>query len=232
MLKEFRDCTIWWPLPHAFFTSCTNNEIKPTCLTEMVKHPHWYQAMNDEFTALLQNGSWILVSHPVRCKWVFNIKERVDGTIKRYKARLYQCEGVDYRDTYAPVFKAITIDLVFLLDVSSRWSISQLDVNKCIFSWKSPLGSLYATTTRILSAIFSSSCLQTQKILICFQTGTTGLVLLRSVYLHSLRFQSSKYDSSLFILCTHHYKVHILVYFDNIVVICSSSRVYLMLFNN
>lgn len=49
--------------------------------------------MNEEFTAFLQNGTWVLVpSKPnmnlVGCKWVFRIQRHVDGSIERYKALL------------------------------------------------------------------------------------------------------------------------------------------------
>ena len=47
----------------------------------------------EEMRALENNGIWDLVSFPrgktqVRCKWVFTIKHKVDGSVERYKARL------------------------------------------------------------------------------------------------------------------------------------------------
>ena len=47
----------------------------------------------EEMRALEKNGIWDLVSFPrgktqVRCKWVFTIKHKVDGSVERYKARL------------------------------------------------------------------------------------------------------------------------------------------------
>ncbi|RVW29752.1 hypothetical protein CK203_089321 [Vitis vinifera] len=46
----------------------------------------------EEMRALENNGIWDLVSFPrgktqVRCKWVFTIKHKVDGSVERYKAR-------------------------------------------------------------------------------------------------------------------------------------------------
>lgn len=58
----------------------------------------------------------------LRCKWVFRIKRRADGTIERYKARLvakgfHRRYGIDYTETFSLVFKPATIRLV----LSSIW---------------------------------------------------------------------------------------------------------------
>jgi len=47
--------------------------------------------MNKEFIALLQNGTWSLVSPSPNTNiagfcWVFKIKRKADGTIEHYKA--------------------------------------------------------------------------------------------------------------------------------------------------
>ena len=49
--------------------------------------------MNDEFDALVRNGTWELapftsMQNLVGCKWVFRIKRLPDGSVDRYKARL------------------------------------------------------------------------------------------------------------------------------------------------
>lgn len=49
--------------------------------------------MQDEYSALLTNGTWSLVPPPpktniVGCKWVCRVKQLADGSIDRHKARL------------------------------------------------------------------------------------------------------------------------------------------------
>ncbi len=49
--------------------------------------------MVEEMKALATNGTWNLVTlpvgkKPVGSKWIFTIKHKADGSIKRYKARL------------------------------------------------------------------------------------------------------------------------------------------------
>ena len=84
--------------------------------------------MNEEFDALLQNGTWDLVPpsptmNIIRCKWVFRIKRRAYGSIERHKARLvakdfHQQPSLDYGETFSPVVKSVTIRTVLSLAVA------------------------------------------------------------------------------------------------------------------
>jgi hypothetical protein len=64
---------------------------EPTSHVTALKHPLWRQAMADEFQALLKNKTWHLIPprlglNIIDCKWVFKLKQKVDGSIDRYKA--------------------------------------------------------------------------------------------------------------------------------------------------
>jgi hypothetical protein len=94
--------------------------------------------MEEEFSALMKNGTWHLVlasqaSNIIDCKWVYKVKRKADGTIDRHKAHLVakgfkQRYGIDYEDTFNPVVKAVTIQLVLSVTVSRNWSLRQLDM--------------------------------------------------------------------------------------------------------
>lgn len=94
--------------------------------------------MNKEFSALLQNDTWTLVSplavaNIVGCQWIYKIKKKVDGTIECYKAHLvakgfHQQEGVDFSETFSLVIKHATIRLIIAIVITSNWNIKQLDV--------------------------------------------------------------------------------------------------------
>jgi hypothetical protein len=84
--------------------------------------------VEEEYGALISNGTWELVPRPqgsnvVTGKWVFTYKLRADGTLDRYKARwvlrgFTQRSGVDYDETFSPVVKPATVHTVLATAVS------------------------------------------------------------------------------------------------------------------
>ena len=95
---------------------------------------------------LQQNRTWHLVPPASRqnlidCKWVFRVKQHVDGTVERHKGQLVakgfeQRYGVDYEDTFSLVIKPATVRLVLSLAVSRGWILRQLDVQNAFLYLK------------------------------------------------------------------------------------------------
>ncbi|XP_070046079.1 uncharacterized protein [Nicotiana tomentosiformis] len=66
-------------------------------------------------------------------KWVYKIKNNVDGDVERYKARLMakgykQRQGSDYEEFYAPIAHMEMIRLLISMATQMKWKIHQLDV--------------------------------------------------------------------------------------------------------
>nr|XP_018632362.1 uncharacterized mitochondrial protein AtMg00820-like [Nicotiana tomentosiformis] len=84
--------------------------------------------MVDEFNALLENQTWVLVLYNpnislVSCKWIYRIQYNLDGSIERYKARLvaqgfHQQSGIDYYETFSHFILATTVRIVLSLAIS------------------------------------------------------------------------------------------------------------------
>ncbi|KAM1228578.1 hypothetical protein EV1_007812 [Malus domestica] len=95
--------------------------------------------MQNEFNALQTTGTWSLVpSSPsqnvVGCKWVFRIKKRPDGSVERYKAQLvakgfHQQQCLDYQETFSPVAKPVTIQILLTVAIQYNWFLNQIDIS-------------------------------------------------------------------------------------------------------
>jgi hypothetical protein len=100
----------------------------PSYARAALADPHWRVSMEEEYGALISNGTWELIPRPqgsnvVIGKWVFTYKLRADGTVDRYKARwvfrgFTQRPGVDYDETFSPVVKPATVRKVLATAVS------------------------------------------------------------------------------------------------------------------
>ncbi|RVX16307.1 Retrovirus-related Pol polyprotein from transposon RE2 [Vitis vinifera] len=69
---------------------------------EAIKDPKWIAAMEDEIKMIHKNQIWELVDRPlykkaIGVKWVFRTKLNVDGSINKYKWRIYQ---LDVKSTF------------------------------------------------------------------------------------------------------------------------------------
>ncbi|XP_058775746.1 uncharacterized mitochondrial protein AtMg00820-like [Vicia villosa] len=118
--------------------------IEPTSVKQALLKPEWVQVMKLEYTALVANQTWSLTTLPphrqaVGCKWVFKVKENLDGSVNKYKARLvakgfHQQLGFDYTETFSPVVKPTTIRIILSLALTYKCDIQQIDINNAFLN--------------------------------------------------------------------------------------------------
>lgn len=131
------------PSFHAFTTNLSSVVI-PRSIEEALTVPKWKVVVLEEMHALKQNNTWRLVEllqdkNIIRCKWVFTMKSKVDGSIERYKAQLVvkgftQTYGIDYTKTFAPIAKLNTIQILLSLAANFNWPPYQLDVKNAFLN--------------------------------------------------------------------------------------------------
>ena len=90
-------------------------------------------AWESELASLRKNGTWVVDQVPrnrnvVGCRWLFRRKE--DGRFKvRLVAKGYSQErGIDFKETFAPVAKFITLRVLLALVAENDWELHSIDV--------------------------------------------------------------------------------------------------------
>jgi hypothetical protein len=127
---------------HCYFALVTIHE--PRSFREAHTNLLWQNAMSEELNALSKTHTWDLVDLPhgktaVRCKWIFKIKTKSDGSIERYKARLVakgfnQEYGIDYEETFAPVARLTSVRSLLAVAFVHRWDLFQMDVKNAFLN--------------------------------------------------------------------------------------------------
>ena len=104
----------------------------------------WYDAALTEYTQMLAHNTWELVPlpkgrKPVGSKWVFKIKEKADGSIERYKARIVaqgfsQKPHLDYTETFAPVAKFASLRSILAISAIEDLELHHMDVSSAFLN--------------------------------------------------------------------------------------------------
>ncbi|KAL4557518.1 hypothetical protein LXL04_035699 [Taraxacum kok-saghyz] len=205
----------------------------PKSYSQAFQDPHWFQAMTDEYNALITNRTWVLVPRPpnaniVNCIWLFKKKHNADGSLARYKAHLVangrrQRPGVDCDETFSPVVKPATIRTVLSLAISHHWPVHQLDVKNAFLH-----GHLQETVYMHQPPGFRDRSLPDHVCLL--QKSLYGLKQAPRAWFHRFAefitrfgFTNSKSDSSLFVYRQGAQIAYLLLYVDDIVLTASSS---------
>ena len=117
----------------------------------------WLQSMQKEISSINVSSLGAIVEIPkgrtaIGSKWVYRVKTTPEGELDKLKARLValgnrQVYGVDYADTYAPVVRHETVNLVLTLIAGLDLEAECLDV--CSAFLGSPLEDGYEVYLRM-----------------------------------------------------------------------------------
>ncbi|KAL3686035.1 hypothetical protein R1sor_004057 [Riccia sorocarpa] len=109
------------------------DEEEPLTFADASQHPHWVEAMDREMDSIRRNSTWELIpcppgKRPITARWLYKLKEGIDGTPNTYKAQLVargyeQRAGTDYEETFAPVVKWTTLRALISLAAKNDWQL-------------------------------------------------------------------------------------------------------------
>jgi hypothetical protein len=124
---------------HSSFVS----SIEPFSVEETLQDPDWVLAMQEELNNLKRNEVWSLVPHSkqnvVGTKWVFCNKQEEHGVVTRNKARLVakgyaQVAGLDFEETFAPVARLQSIQILLAYAAHHSFKLFQMDVKSAFLN--------------------------------------------------------------------------------------------------
>ena len=103
---------------------------------------NWVESMHEELNQFVRNDVWELARRPknvhvIGTKWIFKNKIDEDGKIIRNKSRLVaqgytQVEGVDFDESFTPVARLKSIQILMSIACTMNFKFYQIDV-KCAF---------------------------------------------------------------------------------------------------
>ncbi|RDX94368.1 hypothetical protein CR513_23256, partial [Mucuna pruriens] len=183
--------------------------------------------MKDENDALVRNDTWAPVQlppdrHPIGCKWVFRVKENLDGSINKHKAQLvakgfHQRSSFDYNEIFSPVVKPMTTHIIITLALTHHWPLKQLDINNAFLNGLLDEDVYLTQPPSFEDPNKTLVCKLNKAIYGLKQALRAWFDRLKSTLLQ-LGFKASKSDPSLFIQSIDSMVVYILVYVDDIIV--------------
>jgi hypothetical protein len=205
----------------------------PATYRSALKDPNWYNAMLEEYTALMRNDTWSLVSRPasvnvVTGKWIFWHKFHPDGSLARYKARwvlrgFTQQHGIDYGETFSPVVKPATIRLILSIATMHSWPIHQLDVKNAFLHGHLDETVFCEQPSGFLDSTHPSHICHLRKSLYGLKQATRAWFHHFTTIITSIGFSASKSDSSLFILHRGASIAYLLLYVDDIILTATTT---------
>ena len=158
----------------------------------------------------------------VGCKWIYKIKIRSDGSIKRYKARLVakgftQEYGIDYEETFAPIARISSVHALLAVAAASKWDLFQIDV-KNDFLNGDLREEVYMQPPSGLSVESNKVC-HLRRVLYGLKQALRAWFAKFSFTIFRLGYTASSYDSALFHHRTDKGTILLLLYVDDMIII-------------
>ena len=217
-------------------TSVTKHTIdEPRNFSEAVNGPEaamWQAAMQEEMEAFKETGTWELVPlppgrKPVGCKWTYKKKEDEHGRVVRHKARLVaqgfsQKFGQDYDEVFAPVVRQTTLRTILVLASKQKMSVKHLDI-KSAYLYADLEEDTYMKQPPGFDQNDGRVCRLKRCIYGLKQSARAWNKKIDRVF-KSMGFEQAESDTCLYIRNRKGKQSYILIYVDDMLVVCNSEE--------
>jgi len=206
---------------------------EPKTYTEAITGPHskqWRDALDSEYSSLIDNDTWTLVQPPtgikaIPVKWVFKVKRDGCGQLERFKARLvakgfHQKQGIDYDEVFAPVGKYTTLRVLLAVVAATDYELHMLDIKTAFLNGELE-EQVYIQQPEGYEAADKTLVGKLNRTLYGLKQAPRAWHLKLKTELESLGFAESIADPGLFIKPSATSPVYILVYVDDLLLITS-----------
>ena len=158
----------------------------------------------------------------VGCKWIYKIKTRSDGSIKRYKVCLVakgftQEYKIDYEETFAPVARISFIRTLLAVAAASKWNLFQMDVKNAFLNGELS-EEVYMQPSPGLS-VDSNKVFHLRRALYGLKQAPRAWFAKFSSTIFLLGYTTSSYDFALFLRRIDKDIILLLLYVDNMIII-------------
>lgn len=192
----------------------------------------WREAMDDEMSSLIANGTWSLVDLPadkvaLPTMWNYKAKRDGQGRLERFKARLVvqgnrQVEGRDFDETFAPVNKLSTFRAVMAVAAELNLEIHQLDI-KTAFLQGELEEEVYVRQPQGYSD-GSTKVLRLHKALYGLKQAPRAWHTKLHSELTKLGFTVSEADAGLYVYYHEQERMYLLVYVDDLLLVSNNTQ--------
>lgn len=196
---------------------------------------NWKKAIEDELKAHELNGTWIYEDLPegkrtVGSRWVFKIKYNSHEDTHRYKARLCakgftQKQGVDYQEVYAPVARYDSIRAMLARAAQENMKIGQFYVKTAFLN-----GELNEEIYMDIYMPDGVTCSDKNKVckllksLYGLKQASRSWNSKFDSFLKRFHFKSSKADACIYTGNFESYKVYLIIYVDDGLILSTSQK--------
>ena len=130
----------------------------------------------------------------------------------------HQTQGIDYVETFSPIVKPLTIQIILILTLSKGWLIHQLDVNNAFLNGDLDEVVFMSQPQGFECSIYPHYVCQLNKALYGLKQGQELGFTMLSRFLLEQGFHNSKLDSFMFLYTSDCAMIVLLIYVDDILV--------------